>query len=319
MFTTKSFLAAGAAISLVSSSLAIYDAKSDSNVVVYWGSGSNQLRLSHYCDQPEIDVINLAFMDVFPQQGNGYPAVDYGNACWADPIYAGPGDDPAEDQLYVQCPTVQDDIPYCQANNKKILISLGGSTLPDGSATYQLTGAEAGIEFADFLWGAYGPYTDAWVAAGGIRPLDRGASNDVSCEHIDIDGFDFDIEFPSTDASVGYISMITRLRERFLENPSKEYLITGSPQCPDVIPGTGDMATMISGARFDALWIQFYNNEACSARTYVSDPDSNGFNYDAWVGFVNSGLSAGAKLRILNSAVSWSGKPLLQRTIRIRN
>lgn len=37
------------------------------------------------------------------------------------------------------------------------MLSLGGD-----SKDYQLTGAAAGIQFADFLWGAYGPLTSAW-------------------------------------------------------------------------------------------------------------------------------------------------------------
>jgi hypothetical protein len=90
------------------------------------------------------------------------------------------------------CPTLQDDIPYCQSIGKKIILSLGGSSLG-----YQLTGASASIYFADFLWGAYGPLTEAWTAAGGIRPLDHGSSN-TSTVTIDIDGFDFDIEHGST-------------------------------------------------------------------------------------------------------------------------
>ncbi len=83
---------------------------------------------------------------------------------------------------------------YCQKNtNTKILLSLGGDT-PD----YQLTGAAAGVAFADFLWGAYGPLTAAWKAAGGIRPLDRGYDNVTAADVIDIDGFDLDIEHAST-------------------------------------------------------------------------------------------------------------------------
>jgi chitinase len=132
-------------------------------------------------------------MNIFPAQGNGYPGVNFGNACYGDPVYVGPGSDHTEDHLYQRCPTVQEDIPYCQANGKKILLSLGG-----GTDTYGVNGVVEGNYFAEFLWGAYGPYKSAWVEAGGLRPLDRGYDNTAACEHIDIDGFDFDIEFPST-------------------------------------------------------------------------------------------------------------------------
>ena len=121
---------------------------------------------------------------------------NFGNKCYGDSYYQGPGNDPAENQLPTRCPTVQEDIPYCQqTRNKKILLSLGGA-----SSTYALTGADEGIALADFLWGAYGPLTDDWVAAGGLRPLDRSSTNtDTSAEYqIDIDGFDFDIEYTSS-------------------------------------------------------------------------------------------------------------------------
>lgn len=129
-------------------------------------------------------------MNVFPAQGNGYPAVDFGNACSADPVYVGPGTDHTKDKLYQRCRSVQRDIPYCQANGKKIVLSLGG-----GTNTYQLTGEIEGTDFANFLWQAYGPYKSSYT---GIRPLDRGYDNDNAYEHIDIDGFDFDIEVKST-------------------------------------------------------------------------------------------------------------------------
>lgn len=112
---------------------------------------------------------------------------------------------PSEDSLPTQCPTVQRDIPYCQSIGKKILLSLGG-----GAIDYALTGVDEGIALADFLWGAYGPLTPEWVAAGGLRPLDRGLSNtDTSAYYqIDIDGFDFDIEAPSAG---NFPSMLTMM------------------------------------------------------------------------------------------------------------
>jgi chitinase len=92
------------------------------------------------------------------------------------------------DGLLTQCPTLQEDIPYCQAKGKKIILSLGGAT-----QGYQLTGAAAGAAFGDFLWSAYGPKDPSYK---GVRPLDRGYSN-TTTDTIDIDGFDFDIEHPS--------------------------------------------------------------------------------------------------------------------------
>lgn len=158
------------------------------------GQGANQQDLRNFCDESSVDIIPIAFINVFPDQGNGLIGENFGNKCYGDSYYQGPGNDPAENQLPTRCPTVQEDIPYCQSIGKKILLSLGGAT-----NTYALTGTDEGIALADFLWGAYGPLTAEWTAAGGIRPLDRGSSNtDTSTEYqIDIDGFDFDIEYPS--------------------------------------------------------------------------------------------------------------------------
>jgi chitinase len=104
-------------------------------------------------------------------------------------VYAGPGNDPALNQLQSECPNLVADIPVCQSQyNKKIILSLGG-----GLENYGLTGAANGTAFADFLWGAFGPQTKEWLAQGLPRPFD-GPNN----QSVEVDGFDFDIEFPSS-------------------------------------------------------------------------------------------------------------------------
>ncbi|KAF7960499.1 hypothetical protein EAE96_000179 [Botrytis aclada] len=302
MSSSKFFTVAAATFALIAPAAALYDASSPANLALYWGSGPSQTNLSYYCEQSTIDIIPLAFMNVFPAQGDGYPAENFGNACYGQPIFSpGPGYplgdvDTSKDQLYVQCPGIQEGIPYCQSLGKKILLSLGGA-----SNTYQLTGAADGEYFADFLWGSYGPFKQSWVDAGGIRPMDGGYYGTDPSVHIDIDGFDFDIEFGSTDHSEGYIAMINRLREHFAENPSKKYFISGAPQCPLPEP---NMGAMIAGAQFDLLWIQFYNNAAaqCTARQWADNyvltgnEDSAEFTYDKWVAAINSGASAGASI-----------------------
>lgn len=134
-------------------------------------------------------------MNYFPAQGNGWPGTNFGNACYAG-VYAAPGYDgvnnSANDHLLTSCPTIVEDIPICQATyGKKIILSLGG-----GVTTYQLTGAADGVAFADFLWGAFGPQNATWIAQGLPRPFD-GTDGSATV----VDGFDFDIETPSTGAS----------------------------------------------------------------------------------------------------------------------
>ncbi|KAK6614690.1 chitin recognition protein [Botrytis cinerea] len=302
MYPSKSFTVAAATFALIAPAAALYDASSPANLALYWGSGPSQTNLSYYCEQSTVDIIPLAFMNVFPAQGDGYPAENFGNACYGQPIFTpGPGYplgdvNTSKDQLYVQCPGIQEGIPYCQSLGKKILLSLGGA-----SNTYQLTGAADGEYFADFLWGSYGPFKQSWLDAGGIRPMDGGYYGTDSSVHIDIDGFDFDIEFGPTDYSEGYIAMINRLREHFAENPSKKYFISGAPQCPLPEP---NMGAMIAGAQFDLLWIQFYNNAAaqCTARQWADNyaltgqEDSAEFTYNQWLSTINNGASAGASI-----------------------
>ncbi|KAJ8058552.1 hypothetical protein OCU04_012731 [Sclerotinia nivalis] len=304
MYSSKFFTVAAATFALIAPSVALYDASSPANLALYWGSGPSQTNLSYYCEQSTIDIIPLAFMNVFPAQGDGYPAENFGNACYGQPIFTpGPGYplgdvDTSKDQLYVQCPGIQEGIPYCQSLGKKILLSLGGA-----SNTYQLTGVADGEYFADFLWGSYGPFKQSWLDNGGIRPMDGGYYGTNPNIHIDIDGFDFDIEIAPTDSSEGYIAMINRLREHFAENPSKKYFISGAPQCPLPEP---NMGAMIAGAQFDLLWIQFYNNDQaqCTARQWADNyaitgqKDSEEFTYDEWIAAVNSGASAGASIYI---------------------
>lgn len=83
------------------------------------------------------------------------------------------------------------------------------------AGTYQLTGVAAGIEFADFLWGAFGPRTSAWVAENSPRPFDIMNSDGSFSQAVVVDGFDFDIEA----RAIGNIA----LSPRSLENATKYF------------------------------------------------------------------------------------------------
>jgi chitinase len=96
------------------------------------------------------------------------------------------------DHLQLHCPTINRDIPICQnVYGKKILLSVGG-----GTADYALTGTADGIALAEFLWGAFGPRTQAWVDSGKPRPFDG-----PNGEEVQVDGFDLDIEFADSSTS----------------------------------------------------------------------------------------------------------------------
>ena len=156
----------------------------------------------NYCKLPEVDIINIGFVNTFPPAANGYVEQNFGNKCWAGTNYKAPGYNgkytPGNDLLYSQCPTVQRDVPACQKLGKKIILSIGGAVNTynpktgknDKTYVNQLKTAADGTFFANFLWNAYGPYNAAYK---GVRPLDRGLSN-TTTDRVDIDGYDFDIE-----------------------------------------------------------------------------------------------------------------------------
>lgn len=255
-------------------------------------------------------------MHLFPAQANGYPGTNFGNRCGGQ-VYPGPGfngvNDPSKNQLQSNCPSLNAQIPVCQQQyGKKILLSLGGGVL-----AYQLTGRYEGELLATYLWHMFGPKDPSWT---GPRPFDYNG------QAVEVDGFDMDIEHPSTgepqlfhsfffvpaeyahaylqtDNSAGYIALVTLLRT-FFTMASKQYYLTGAPQC--VVPDAS-MAAMISAVKFDMIFVQFYNTPSCSAATWVSSNPSYipgqsfqqaGFTYDAWVQWLSNTPSRDAKVFI---------------------
>jgi hypothetical protein len=70
--------AAAAAVVLASTASAAFSASSGSNVVVYWGQGADQGPLSRACSDPSIDVVNIAFVNGFPNKVGDYPNTNFG-------------------------------------------------------------------------------------------------------------------------------------------------------------------------------------------------------------------------------------------------
>ncbi|PBP18005.1 chitin recognition protein [Diplocarpon rosae] len=301
MFSTNVVAAAAASLSIIPLASALYDANGNTNVVMYYGQGANQPRLRQFCQSTSVDVIPIGFINSFPAQANGYVGVNFGNQCWDSFFtYSGPGYNgalnPENDKLFTRCPPLQEDIHYCQTErNKKILLSVGGAI-----GDYDLRDENEGEDLADFLWKAYGPYDQEYVDRGGIRPLDRGESNEDFSKKIDIDGFDFNIQRPATGGSAAYIAAINRLRthfnlHKFFYPESKTYMISASPECPLL---DGHMEELITEAKFDLLFIQYYNN-GLSRSTVRNFLDGTGrFNFNQWADFVNGGKSRKAKLYV---------------------
>lgn len=76
------------AFGLFASVSATYGGGSGS-VAVYWGQGNAQIPLSEVCQDPSVDIVNLAFVNVFPKEIGDYPGTNFGKAqslrrahCW---------------------------------------------------------------------------------------------------------------------------------------------------------------------------------------------------------------------------------------------
>ncbi|KAL8683102.1 MAG: hypothetical protein Q9186_000916 [Xanthomendoza sp. 1 TL-2023] len=281
---TKQLLAVVASVSATTAAAIVqtstkFDAGANTNMAVYWGQGPNQPRLAHFCADSNIDIIPIAFLNIFPDQvGGGYPGTNFGNQCGPETFKNKDGSD---SPLLSNCPMIGPDIKTCQAMGKKILLSLGGA-IPDNQS---INDDASAVAFAKFLWNAFGPEDAKY---DGPRPFGDAV----------VDGFDFDIESavsPNDAASQyrGYGTMIDALRVLFAANTKKEYYISGSPQC--VIPDA-HLAHPIETSWFDFLFIQFYNTPQCSARAYFdasygrkNDGDKpSSISFDTWVGFVRT-------------------------------
>ncbi|KAL2863509.1 class III chitinase ChiA1 [Aspergillus lucknowensis] len=262
------------AISALASQASAFHPEAKSNVAVYYGQGFNQPRLAEFCQETAFDIINIGFINRFPDQDlfTGLPGSDFGNQCWADTYFV----DGLPSMLYSQCPNLREDIPICQAAGKKIFLSLGG-----GHDTYKINTIDSSTKFADFLWGAFGPKTEDWEADDKPRPFGDAV----------VDGFDFDIEY---NGSLGYANMIKRLRRRFTEVPDRTFYISVAPQCP--IPDK-QLSVAIANSLVDFVWVQFYNSNPCSARDFV-EGTKNGFNFDDWVEVIKEGANPNAKLYV---------------------
>ncbi|KAK9790302.1 hypothetical protein SCARD494_08608 [Seiridium cardinale] len=275
MFNIKGLLNAVCFALYCSSALAAFDINSKNNVAVYYGQGPDQKPLAIYCADKSIDIIILSFIHLFPAQANGYPGLNLGNQCSGE-TYPGPGyggkNDPSKNQL-LKCPNIQHDLNYCRAKypSKKILLSLGG-----GTNGYQLTGASDGTNLATQLWNLFGPRQQRLVNRGIPRPFDY---NNIG---FSVDGFDLDIEHPSTNKSAGYKALVTELK-RLFRTANSQFYLTASPQC--VVPDA-NMKDMLSTVAFDLVFIQFYNTWKCSARRWiVENPLYQPGGPVAWAGF----------------------------------
>jgi chitinase len=257
--TFLTFLALGAA--LVSAGVIRTRATAGLSVV-YWGQDDSEKSLGEYCAAGQgIDIIVLAFLSTI---GNGNtPSGNFGNECELDSTGNG------------SCNQLAADIDTCKSNGKKVLISIGGA-----GATYQLTSTADADGAAWSLW-------NEWAAPGAVSADAPRPIGDTF-----VDGWDFDLEDNPNNSGSFLGELVTKLRSNFASDPDHTYYISGAPQCPLPEENMGDA---ITSAQFDWLFIQFYNNDYCSAYQLFQN-DGGAFNYDDWVTYVAGTASASAKL-----------------------
>ncbi|KAF8328854.1 glycoside hydrolase superfamily [Cantharellus anzutake] len=244
------------------SKAAAYDEQCNSNLVTYWGQNSYgaansvdnanwQKRLSHYCQDDTINAIPIAFLNVF-SDGTGNPQINLANTC-NDLCFSGT-------QL-LNCSFLSADITTCQSKGKLVTLSLGGAT----------GGGPADAAFADKIWNMF------LGGSSSTRPFGPAV----------LDGVDLDIE----GGLNSYDAFVNQLREHFSRARKKYYMwvrrpprafslflmlfpSTAAPQCPYPDSYVG---SSINGAKFDALYVQFYNNP-CSVCHY----GESAWNFGTW-------------------------------------
>ncbi|KAI4743487.1 glycoside hydrolase [Aureobasidium sp. EXF-12298] len=240
--TITSTAAAVAAFSGLASALT---ASAKNNVVTYWGQGPNQGSLQDVCKNPNVDIVNIGFINVFPDQGKGgWPGSNFGNACGSE-VYG-----------------------------KKVLLSIGGGY----PTNYFINNDTSAVNFANFLWGAFEPVKSEWTSTGGPRPF-----GDAVVDGFDFDIESELSAAPTVNGKTlsnyktnGYVKMITTFKNTlYPQDAMKPYYISGAPQC--IVPDQ-HFAGVVENAWFDFLFIQYYNTAACSARQAITSGTFKGYN-----------------------------------------
>ncbi|KAK9764544.1 Chitinase 2 [Basidiobolus ranarum] len=146
----------------------------------------------------------------------------------------------------VNCPSIGDDIKFCQSRGKSVILSLGGA-----GGSYGFQDDTQAKNFATQVWNLFlGGKSDT-------RPFGSAV----------LDGIDLDIE---GGGPTGYVAFVNQLRSYYQQDTSKKYLIVAAPQC--VYPD-GQLGSTLNNAWFDLVFVQFYNNP-CGLQYYN--------NYQAW-------------------------------------
>ncbi|KAI4950892.1 hypothetical protein J4E86_007400 [Alternaria arbusti] len=280
MFTRAAF-AAGL---LVSGAVATYDAAAKTNIAMYWGQGYDQIPLIDVCTDPNVDIVNIGFINSFPTVRGAYPGSNHANACGSDVYY-----DPVLKQnstLYSSCPGIEEAINACHRRGKKVMLSIGGGW----PTNYYLKNQDVAEWTAEFLLGAYGKVTPEWKDANKPRPFGSAF----------VDGFDMDLEAQFYDMPGGDEKFIYANYEHFGNYVQKHssMLLSAAPQC--IVPDAR-ISPIMKLLKFDMIFTQFYNTWECSAAKEVDDKKKgkpSTFTFDKWINEIKNTMNPNAKFYI---------------------
>lgn len=151
------------------------------------------------------------------------------------------------------------DIVTCQGLGKTILLSIGGATYTES----ELASSADATTAAKNVWAAFGPKTSSSTT----RPFGDAV----------VDGFDFDIE---TQGLTNLDVFAQELRTLSDAETSKKYYLTAAPQCP--YPDQADKSFLQGAVSFDAVFVQFYNNNCGTDKFVTGSTTQSVFNMATW-------------------------------------
>ncbi|KAA1467671.1 glycoside hydrolase [Dentipellis sp. KUC8613] len=229
-----------------------FDNSRNDNVAAYWGQNSYgathgndpsnwQKTLSFYCQDDSIDAFPVGFLNVAFDVG-GLPSLDLANICSVN-TGVFPGTELPD------CSFLASDIQTCQSKGKIVTISIGGATGAVGFSS-----DSQAQQFADTVWNLF------LGGSSSTRPFGAAV----------LDGVDLDLEGGS---ATGWPAFVTRIRSH-ASGASKQYYITGAPQCPYPDAWIG---SVLNAVGFDAVYVQFYNNP-CGLPAFGTDA----FDFSTW-------------------------------------
>lgn len=209
-----------------------FSAQSSKNLAVYYGQtlATDSYTLEQMCQDENVDIVVLAFLTTFDGPA-GEPVINFGPATGGTPTL---GAQKINATGLLDCPFLAKNITTCQGLGKKVLLSLGGA---EGVTNF--TSDAQATSFAKNLWNLFG----GGMTKSNMRPFGE----------VKLDGFDIDNEDHSTKY---YNTFVKALRSTYSGDTTKQYYMSGAPQCPrpDASIPLAAMQTM------DFVFVQFYNN-----------------------------------------------------------